>query len=176
MPNKQTTNPDGLEFITSGSLSTATTSFVGCFTNTYDNYRIVLSSLSCSADADIYWCGLVGSTASVTADYSFAVLGLRADNTQQNASNSASTLAYTGFTAVGGVGGLVVGSLSMDIYGPKLTQRTFATSNAMGYNSGFNGRQGASHYNLTTSFDGIQFTTGAAPTMAGTATIYGYRK
>ena len=166
----------GLTYITSGSLSTATTSFVGCFTSAYDNYRIVLSSLSCSADGDIYWCGLVGSTPSISADYSFAFLGLRADNVQQNASNAASTLAYTGFTAVGSVGGLIVGSLSMDIYGPKLAQRTFATHNAMGYNAGFYGRQGASHFNLTTQFDGIQFKTGAAPTMTGTVTIYGYRK
>ena len=166
----------GLTYITTQSLSTAGTNVVGCFSSTYDNYRIVLSSLALSADADIYWAGLVGSTATTSADYSFANLGLRADNTQLNAANSASTLAYTGFTATGGVGNVIVGSLVMDMYGPNLVQRTFATTNAVGYSTGFYGRQGMSHFNLTTSFDGIRFSTGSTPTMAGTVTVYGYRK
>ena len=166
----------GLTYITSGALSSTGTNFAGCFTSTYDNYRIVMSSLALSADADIYWAGLVGTTPSTSADYSFAQLGLRADNTALNAANSASTLGYTGFTATGGVGGVVVGSVSIDIYGPKLTQRTFMTVNAMGYSLGFYARQGMSHFNLTTSFNGIRFTAGAAPTMTGTVTIFGYRK
>jgi hypothetical protein len=166
----------GLTYITSGALSSTATNFAGCFTSTYDNYRIVLSSISLSADADIYWRGLVGTTPSTSADYSFAFLGIRADNTQQNATNPAVSIAYTGITAVGGVGGVIVGSASIDMYGPKLAQRTFSTSNATGYNSGFYCRQGQSHFNLTTSFDGIQFLTTAAPTMTGTVTIFGYRK
>ncbi len=166
----------GLVYITSGALSGTSKNFEGCFTSTYDNYRIVLSSIAISADGDIYWRGLVGTTPSISADYSFAFLGLSASNVQLNASNAAATIAYSGITAVGGVGGIVVASASIDMYGPKLAQRTFSTSNASGYSSGFYGRQGQSHFNLSTSFDGIQFLTAGAPTMAGTVTIYGYRK
>jgi hypothetical protein len=169
-------NKVGLWRVGGGPLSGSTTQFVGCFTDDFENYRIVMSSLALSANADIYWAGLVGTTPSASADYSFAHLGLTAGNVQLNAANTASTLAYTGFTATGGVGGLIVGSLSMDIYGPKLAQRTFATSIALGYSSNFYGRQGMSHFNLSTAFNGIQFSTGGAPTMAGTVSIYGYRK
>jgi len=166
----------GLWRVGGGALSGSTTNFAGVFTNDFDNYRIVMSNLSLSANADIYWSGLVGTTPSVSADYSFAYLGLTAANVQLNASNTASTLGYTGFTASGGVGGIIVGSVSMDVYAPKLAQRTFITSNASGYASNFYGRQGMSHFNLTTAFDGIQFSTGGAPTMSGTINIYGYRK
>jgi len=166
----------GLVYITSGSLSGTTTNFVGCFTSTYDNYRIVLSSCSMSGDGDIYWRGLVGSTAGTTADYSFAMNGLITSGTSFNATNAAASLGYTGVSAVGGVGNVIVGSSSIDFYGPKLTQRTFATVNGMGYYSGFYGRSGMTHFNLTTSFDGIQFLSATASTMSGTVTIYGYRK
>jgi hypothetical protein len=166
----------GLWKVAEGALSGATTQFEGCFTNDFDNYRIVMSSLSTSTNADIYWSGLVGTTPSISADYSFAFYGLTAAGVALNASNTASTLGYTGFSATGGVGGIIIGSASIDVYGPKLAQRTFLTSLALGYASNFYGRQGMSHFNLTTAFDGIQFTTGGAPTMGGTITIYGYRK
>lgn len=166
----------GLVYITSGSLSGSSTNFAGCFTSTYDNYRIVISSASISANGDIYWRGLVGTTPSTSSDYSFAFNGLLADGTSFNASNPAASVGYIGVSALGGVGGVVVGSASLDVYGPKLSQRTFLTCVGMGYYSGFYGRSGMSHFNLTTSFDGIQFTTLGTTTMTGTVTIYGYRK
>ena len=166
----------GLWRVGGGALSGSATNFVGCFTSDYDNYRIVMSSLSLSANADIYWQGLVGTTPSTSGDYSFAYLGLTGTSVQLNAANSAATVGYTGFTASGGVGGIIVGSVSMDVYSPARAERTFVTSNAVGYASTFYGRQGMSHFNLTTAFNGIQFNTAGATTMTGRVDIYGYRK
>ena len=43
IPNQTTTNPEGLEIVASGSLSSTGTNISGCFSSTYDNYRIVLA-------------------------------------------------------------------------------------------------------------------------------------
>ena len=166
----------GLVYITSQSLATATTNVVGCFTSTYDNYRIVLSSVQMSANADIYWRMLSGSTPETGVNYAFAFLGLRVDGVADNTSNPAAAVGYTGMTQQG-VANTPVCNASLDIYSPKLSQRTFMTCQANSITTAnWLSRAGYSHLNLTTSYDGIQFTTLGAPTMGGTVTVYGYRK
>jgi hypothetical protein len=175
VPNAPAQNPTGLELITTGTLSGSSRNFVGCFTPEYDNFKIVLSSVQTSANADIYFNFLSGSTAATSGDYSFAYLGWRVDGVAFNANNGAATLGYTGISQ-NGVANTPLGNASMDVYSPRLAQRTFITSAAIGYVTNWYSRNGQSHFNLSTAFDGIQFLTAGAPTMGGNVSVYGYRK
>lgn len=168
-------NAVGLWRITSATLSTSTTQIVGCFTSDFDNYRIVLSSVQTSANADIYFQFLNNTTPATGSDYTFAYLGWRADGVALNANNGGTSLGYTGISQ-NGVPNTPLGNASMDIYSPFLNQRTFVTSSAIGYVVNWYSRIGQSHNNLVTSFNGIQFMTAGAPTMGGIVTVYGYRK
>ena len=163
----------GLVYITGGALSTSTTNFVGCFTSTYRDYRIVFDSITCNSTADVYWQLLNGTTPAST-DYSWAVTGLTETNVNSNSSTTGFVVGYTGMSS--NVATIVSMASSMDIYGPQLSQRTFATVAAAGYASAFFHRTGFSHHNVTTAYDGIRILTGAAPTLGGNVSIYGYRK
>jgi hypothetical protein len=165
----------GLVYITSGALSGTATNYAGCFTSTYDNYRIVISSYQANATAYLYWRLLSGTTPATSADYSFACIGLRVDGVAINNSNGANASGYTGISQ-SGVNNTPLGNGTFDIYSPKLSQRTFMSGNSIGYLTNWYGQSVMSHYNLSNSYDGIQFLTDGAPTFGGTVTIYGYRK
>ena len=166
----------GLWKVASGPLSSTATNFVGCFTDDYRNYRIVIDSVEMSGSGDLYFRTLNGSTPFTGASYEWSYLGLTTSSTAANSAAGSQTLAYTGLE-IGGATGIVFASLSFDIYGPKLAQRKFVTSQAMGLRSGFYyGRTGMTAVNDTIAYDGIQFLTNTAVTMAGNVTIYGYRK
>ena len=45
----------GLVYVAKATLATNTTDLVGCFSSTYDNYRIVLDGLNPNSSSDIYW-------------------------------------------------------------------------------------------------------------------------
>jgi hypothetical protein len=174
MPNKPTTNPDGLELITTGTLSGTGTNFVGCFTSLYTNYRIVIDSVSVSSSADIYWQMLDNSTAITSANYSWGMYGITENNVGLNTAFAGSTSGFTGMTS--NLANTILCSASIDICGPQLAQRTLATASAVGYSSAFFSRQGFTHHNLTTAYNGIRFLTASAATMTGNVSIYGYRK
>lgn len=165
----------GLVYITSGTLSSTSKDFAGCFTSTYTNYRIVLDSVQTSGNADIYARMLSSTTPATGADYNWAILGYNSNAAATNSNASANTLAYTGFTQIGAAN-TVIGAIVFDIYGPQLAQRTFATTQAVAYDTYFSTRAGMWEHNLTTAYDGIRFLTNSAVTMGGNVTIYGYRK
>ena len=165
----------GLTYITSGALSGTSTNFVGCFSSTYENYRIVFSSVQWSGAGDIYWNLLSGTTPETTANYSWAFLGYRIDAVTANSNGSGITTGYTGMSQ-SGVNNVPFGSCSLDIYSPNLAQRTLITATSISYQTNFLSRTGMGLHNLTTSYNGIQFNTGGGANMGGTVTIYGYRK
>jgi hypothetical protein len=165
----------GLTYITGGSLSSTATNFAGCFSATYDNYRIVVSSPALSASGDIYIKYLVtGTTPTADNAYFWALRGYTSGGAASDNSGSAQALSYTGWStsAAGGSGGI-----SFDVYTPFLsTQNTLGTSSASSFGANYVGRQGLLGYGTVTSLTGIQFLTNAAPTMTGNVQIYGYRK
>ena len=159
----------GLVYITSGTLSSAV-NFVGCFSSTYTNYRIVVNVDTHSGGAaNVLAFPLVGSTPNTTAGNYFMV-------GQEQAYNSASLVT---FANNGASAGWAVGRLSGDgasaifyteIMNPYASVKTFFKTEYV--DGSYSGRTGGL-LSVTTSYDGIRFT---GPTMTGTVTIYGYRK
>jgi hypothetical protein len=164
----------GLVYITSGALSSTATNFVGCFSSTYDNYRIIISNFNPSVGADLYIRLLSGTTPTSTGDWGWAYTGISEMGVSTNSNATSNSRGYTGISNTFGT--LALGSASMDCYSPNLAQRTTFTSNAVSYSGAFGGRLGIVFYNNTPSYDGIRFLTDSAATMNGTVTIYGYRK
>ena len=62
----------GLVYITGGSLSGTATQFVGCFTSTFTNYRILLEQGTLSAAGDFCFQYLKGTTAQNANNYEYA--------------------------------------------------------------------------------------------------------
>ena len=164
----------GLVFVASGSLSGSTKDFPLCFSDTYDNYLILIDQISVSASGDIYFQMLSGSTPATTAEYFWAYRGLRDDGVASDNVNAGMTQGYTGFSST--LANLVLGSIQMTVYGPKIAQRTFIKSLAIAYPTTSATRDGMARHNVTTAYDGIRFTTGGTVTFSGNVTIYGYRK
>jgi hypothetical protein len=164
----------GLVYVAKGALSGTSVDFLGCFTNTYDNYRIVIDSFNPSAACDIYWRMLTGSTPETTAVYSWFQNGFLDTGAASNSNAAGQTLAYTGLTQSGG--GFVGASCVFDMYGPNLNQRTFVTSQALGYYTTFGHRTGGSSHSVVGQYTGLRLLTSSASTFTGNVTIYGYRK
>ena len=164
----------GLWLVASGSLSTATTNFQGCFTSDYRNYRIVIDSVNFASTGDIYFRMLSGATPDTSANYSWAIRGLYANGVSADNSIISYSAGYTGIASQAS-GELT--SCSFDIFNPQIASRTFVLTSAVIYSAAnsFGGRNGMSHLNTTSAYTGIQFIT-LGSTVTGNVTIYGYRK
>lgn len=166
----------GLVFITTATASNTSSilNIVGCFSSTYDNYRIVMTNVSTPVPNSIYFRALNGSTAATGVNYSYSNYGLSTRASSISASNYDQTKGYLGFdcyNAESNVG-------SFDIYHPFLVKRTFLYGNTQGLNSGFNGfnfRTAGAMYDAGVSIDGIQFLTDSA-NLTASISIYGYKK
>jgi len=164
----------GLVYVARANLATNITDLVGCFSNTYDNYRIILDSLNCNSSTDIYWRMLTGSTPEATAVYSWYTNGYLDTGTASTSNAAGQTLGYTGYTQT--VSGFVGGTITMDVIGPNLNQRTLCHTQAIGYYGTFGNRGGGSSHSVVAQYNGIRFLTATSATISGNVTVYGYRK
>ena len=168
-------NSVGLWKVASGSLSTATTNFQGCFTSEYRDYRIVIDSLGFSGAGDIYVRFLVSATPSTTADYFWALRGINSSAGIADNTGSAQTLIYCGASASGATA--ADSSVTLDILSPQLATKTIVLSSAFSLTSGvYVSRAGGAAFDVSTQFNGLQFISASAVTLSGNVTIYGYRK
>jgi hypothetical protein len=165
----------GLVYIDTKTLATATTDFIGCFTNTYDNYRLVITTPQVSAAADIYF-RLLDNTTPVTSAYYYVVLGANVLGTIQNAFNNTAAEGYTGWTTTAAGAGTDIGGLVFDIQNPFKAKRTMFTGSIMSYQTDFKHATTSITQGNGTAYSGLRITTLTAATLTGTATIYGYRK
>ena len=165
----------GLVYVTSGALSTATTNFAGCFTTTYDNYKVVISSASISGAGDIYLRYLTtGTTPSVGSNYYWAYRGLTNAGASADSSAAGNAYGYLGWSASGSGG---AGGVSVDILAPFLSVVTMTAGSASCISGGtYTTRQGTIAWDASTVFTGLQVTSSGAATLSGNVTIYGYRK
>lgn len=162
----------GLTYISTTTLANTTTQFVGAFTNTYTNYRAVFSVAGSAGNA-LYMRWLVGTTVQTGnmisqdgyVNYSAGVLNLggRADQYGQ----------------FGAIFPTYPSTFTVDIYSPQ--EPTYSS-----YSSQF-GTAGVSNTDsrmiffagrniATTQMTGFEITTATAVTLAGTMTLFGYRK
>ena len=160
----------GLVYVARANLATNITDLVGCFSNTYDNYRIILDSLNCNSSTDIYWRMLTGSTPEATAVYSWYTNGYLDTGTASTSNAAGQTLGYTGYTQT--VSGFVGGTITMDVIGPNLNQRTLCHTQAIGYYGTFGNRGGGSSHSVVAQYNGIRFLTATSATISGNVTVY----
>lgn len=164
----------GLVYITSGSLSSSATNFVGCFSSTYDNYRIVVQTIKTSGNADIYIRLLHGSTPLANGSYFYTDYGYYNNGTLlTQVSSGLVTSIYTG-AAIYNTG--IQASLVFDVMTPNLVKNTIFMGQSVSYNSQWISKNFTALQQDDESFDGIRFATLNSETMTGTVTIYGYRK
>jgi hypothetical protein len=168
-------NQLGLWKVAEGTLSSTATNIVGCFSSDFTNYRIVIDSIVFNTAADLYWQLLDGTTPSA-GNYRWGYLGINAVGTTGNSNSNGANEAYTGVTQSVGVDGILLTSLTMDIFGPNLAQRTFANNHSFSYVAANALRIGFSMNNTSSAFNGIRFLTATAATVTGNVKIYGYRK
>jgi hypothetical protein len=175
-PNQTTQNPTGLEFITEATASntSAVLQVFGCFSSTYENYRIVMTGVTSATANSVYWRGITGTTPNTGLNYSYTNVGLSTRAAAISASAFDQNAAYLGFDCYAND----PNAGAFDFYQPFLARRTFVYGNTGGLNSGLNGfnmRNCASIMDASVSFDGIQFTTGG-PNLTAKVRIYGYRQ
>lgn len=157
----------GLVYITSGTLGSSGLSIDNCFTNTYDNYRIVMSNIK-------------------TATPGAVVLNLR-----KNGADSGVSYYYGGLYRLFATGGgdttsnginfwLSVSadntsgsSASFDLYNPKVSGYTHYTCLSANLDAGL---FVTGVHKVSDSYDGISFIPYGVAGSSGTITVYGYRK
>ena len=164
----------GLTYITSGALSTASTNFVGCFSSTYDNYRIVVQTVKTSANADIAIRMLTGSTPLTNNSYVWSNFG--SNNGGATINEVSAGLVSSIYSGLAMYSTSIQGSLIFDINTPFLVKNTILMGQSISYNGAWLSKTLFGLQQDDQSFDGIRFTTLGTPTMTGTVTIYGYRK
>jgi len=175
-PNQTTQNPTGLEFITEATTTNTTSTFniYGCFSSTYENYRIVMTGVTTAVANSVYWKGITGVTVNSSVAYSYTNVGLSTRGAAISASAFDQTSAYLGFDCYLNDGN----SGAFDIYRPYIATRTFTYGNTSGLNSGYNGfnmRNCSTSMDSAVSFDGIQLLTNGS-NLTAKVRIYGYRQ
>ena len=178
VPNAPAQNPAGLELISSTTLAGSDITVPSCFSNTYDNYRIIVSN-GATSNTGVYFYiqWTIAGTASAT-NYSWTYTGLREDNVGSPYFETSTTASLFTRGKLGmnpGFAGSVNNS-SIDVYMPFLTARTFALFQSVSYPSPFAFVSGGISQDQSTSKDGFKLGVSAGTLTAGTVTVYGYRK
>ncbi len=175
MPNSQTTNPPGLEFITSKSWTTGSTVSVdNCFTSTYSSYRLVIRNAK-------------HATASVNVVFRLRASGTdKSDNSyywsRQYIAMGGGSGGYTGESNSGGIQPGIVATTSnagsgvIDVHDPqKANVTTCSFQGIWPLTTGETG-QGTGFLNNTTSYDGFSLVANTGNFTALTVMVYGYRE
>lgn len=154
--------------------TTTTLNFDNCFTSAFENYRIVVSNLRFSVTSGLVMRMRSSGTNNTAASYYYAQVGLYFNGTAANNNGTGQTEWNTG--AYCDAAGLGFVTMSADIIGPAITQRTFIHTSATGLaGSGFM-RIGAGLHDNTSAFDGFAIYPFAGGTMGTTVTVYGYNQ
>jgi hypothetical protein len=169
-------NETGLVLVTSGTLSLTATDFVGCFTSTYDNYRVIIRNATLSAATDLCWTLLTGVTP-ITGNYFLAFRGITSTGSGFDQSSQAAAFGRTGGASNSAAGSRI--QVSMDIVQPALVAPTMVTSNAYMLLAGtgeYATRVGGCAHDSATAHNGLRIQSAGGQTIGGQVEIYGYRK
>jgi hypothetical protein len=170
IPNQTTQNPEGLELVAATTFTTSSNPFInGCFSSTYDNYRILISlSTSASTNLRIRW-RYGTSTTDTTLKYDRFGATLSGGTVTGITSTSESSFYPVSTTA----GVTELAPVTIDFYSPNLAIKSLAQSN------GWNTSSGATHLvncrmDNTTQYTGLELFVDSG-TLTGSIRVYGYR-
>jgi hypothetical protein len=160
----------GLNFISSTTVGSAVTNapVTGCFSATYDNYKITYEGGVASGTAGL---GLIlGATAT---GYSYAAVYQQYNATTPLGVGAVATTAFLN----AGRGSTTGNSMEIELYRPFLAATTGARWGSTDYlaASGFV-LTGGGVLDNTTSYTGFSITCSGITITGGTITVYGYRK
>jgi hypothetical protein len=161
----------GLVYVAGTTFATTSTPFInGCFSSTYENYRIVMS-LTCSSTTNLRMRFRSGTntpeTGSVYDRFGFSYVG---SVDSQIISNQ--TSAYLGDITSVGIPNVFVSSI--DIFNPNTALHTNTLPTSWGSNSGSIFLMPV-RVETTTAYTGIELF-GDAGTLTGSMRVYGYRQ
>jgi len=140
------------------------------FTTTYDNYKVILTVNSTSANAALSIRMRTSGTDNTSADYIGAMTGLSFQNVVNNNVSASATAWNLGTPQNGGTPRL---QFEMGFIRPKLVE--ISNLNIHGTAGDANGLVvGSMWFNTATAFDAFTFLV-ASGTMAGTIRVYGYQ-
>ena len=164
----------GLVYVAGGALSGSATNFVGCFSSTYRNYRVIIDNPTNTAAGEFYLRYLQGTTPTSGAGYYWAYVGISSAGAGFNGAAGANVNGFLGWETVGAGG---FGAISIDICSPNVGTRTIANVQTTFLGSGaYIGRSGALAWDTTAVFDGLRILSGGGSSLTGNVAIYGYRK
>ena len=167
----------GLVYVTNGALSSTATNFAGCFTSTYENYRIVFSKIDIAAGF-LQFQMLNSTTAFASLLYHSALVYGNSSAGSPGIDRGTSIAAgYFGYAFQNTTDGTMSGTF--DFENPFGTGRTFFNGVSSVYYAVtpfFQINSGGGGVNSTNSFDGIRISNSGGGTIAGNVAIYGYRK
>jgi len=162
----------GLVYVSTVAMTTATTNIDGCFTSTYDNYRVIIEGTSANAvSTDMRIAFRTSGVTNNTAIYYSNILFATNITGPSWAYVGAAVSAYAGVTAD------VHLTNGLDIFSPKLAKVTSISAQGNGFgNSLAVVGNWYSNFNAATVFDGMAIRNTNGDVFTATCTIYGYRK
>jgi hypothetical protein len=172
-----TTDP-GLVYITGTTVtsgSSSSVSFTGCFSSTYDSYRIVVEGFQPSVAArGLMYRMRSGTTDNTSAVYATIATGRYLDGTDASFQESGQIQGNLGMYNTDTT--IPVSNSTFDIHAPNLATRTYLIGQTTLFNSQFGIRNFVSIHGTETSFDGITFLMSASGNVTKVRIrIYGYR-
>lgn len=145
-----------------------TLSLNGVFTSSYDNYMVVMRWQSSTAFADIFGrLRLSGTDATATTDYNYQTLVVNGTSVtgSRNTTGGRFYISSSDKSYRNGV--------SMNIYGPSLSQPTAYRTIAVDSASGAYIYESAGTHELSTAYDGFTFYQNATTSFSGLISVYG---
>ena len=162
----------GLVYVATKVFTSTADNIVGCFTSTYDNYRIVISNITVSLGGQLQGRMLSGTSPLSTNTYETQRLSVQSSTiTAGGTAGVPTNVGYIGFTSTEASGG--AGFATIEIANPMLSRYTTWEASSVNQNAYID-----INYAIvknTTAYDGFQLRISAG-TFDGTATVYGYRK
>ena len=165
-------NNGGLVYITQATMGSAVTSINNCFTSTYRNYRVLITTSQVGANASFNLRFRAGGSDNTNATYKFALWNISTVAGTGSLVGNANT-EFT-FSFIGSANGDT--STAMDIHDPQLANRTKGSSTFFGYDSAnWWNRGGGFMFDNTNVFDGFTIFTSSG-NVTGLIQVYGYRQ
>lgn len=162
-------NVGGLVFITSASfIAAGSVAINGCFTSTYENYRIIVTHVG-SVAINLTWQGRNAGAAVTGSNYCHKVIYSLYASTTFAETHGSGTTAYLHDTATAG------GSIVMDVFQPQGSGSTGVVCHGVvPQGSTPYWMSSASCYAASQVMDGITIAT-ASGTFTGSVRVYGYQ-
>lgn len=156
----------GLDYIGATTASAVATKIVSGFSSTWENYRLVVSNLTCTSGTLIAQMSLSGTAANT--NYYGGLTGITYAAAAANA-----TVNNGVWWTLGPPSATIGGTLIMDIIRPNIAA---ATSMTVSQVCGDRALVGGGYHNTATAYNEIAFALFGGGTLSATFRLYGYRQ